>query len=62
MGSSISWDDIKNGNNFTVEIAKVLQFNHDKLNERCTLGTVLDLFSMLFLQASWGCRFAVVFS
>ncbi|XP_019716739.1 nuclear mitotic apparatus protein 1 isoform X2 [Hippocampus comes] len=41
-GPSVSWDNIRNGINLTVEIAKVLLLlvYHDMMSERCTLKTL----------------------
>ncbi|XP_051935103.1 nuclear mitotic apparatus protein 1 isoform X3 [Hippocampus zosterae] len=41
-GTSLSWDNIRNGVNLTVEIAKVLLLlvYHDMMSERCTLKTL----------------------
>ncbi|XP_054650436.1 nuclear mitotic apparatus protein 1 isoform X2 [Dunckerocampus dactyliophorus] len=41
-GTSLSWDNIRNGSNLTVEIAKVLLLlvYQDMMNDRCTLDTL----------------------
>nr|XP_057936075.1 nuclear mitotic apparatus protein 1 isoform X2 [Doryrhamphus excisus] len=41
-GTSLSWDNIRNGSNLSVEIAKVLLLlvYHDMMNDRCTLDTL----------------------
>ncbi|XP_034557461.1 nuclear mitotic apparatus protein 1-like [Notolabrus celidotus] len=41
-GTSVSWNNIRDGENLTIEIAKVLLLlvYHDVMNDRCTLNTL----------------------
>nr|XP_061797088.1 nuclear mitotic apparatus protein 1-like [Nerophis lumbriciformis] len=63
-GTSLSWENIRNGINLTVEISKLLLLlvYHDMMNERCTLKTLecevereIANLTGSFVMESFGC-------